>query len=192
MRVFFIYPSTDSQLGFNYGVAHMAAILKRAGHEVAFWQLCEEIEPLPSEEQFVARLAAQRPDVLAFSVVTNQWPYTLRLARWARGRLAAPFVLGGVHALANAGQILETGLFDYVFRGECEGAFLQFVDRLAQGRSVEDVPNLAYVRDGRIQINPVGPLPELTQLPPKDYESMDFQRLIDAKNGWVGLMASRG
>jgi len=32
----------------------------------------------------------------------------------------------------------------------------------------------------------------LTKLPLKDYESMDFQRLIDAKNGWVGLMASRG
>jgi radical SAM superfamily enzyme YgiQ (UPF0313 family) len=43
-----------------------------------------------------------------------------------------------------------------------------------------------------IRVNPLGPLPELTELPLKDYESMDFQRLIDAKNGWVGLMASRG
>ena len=50
MKVLFIYPSAESQLGFNYGVAHMAAILKRAGHAVSFWQLCEEIEPLPTEE----------------------------------------------------------------------------------------------------------------------------------------------
>jgi len=94
--------------------------------------------------------------------------------------------------MANAEEVLKTGLFDYVFRGECDDAFPQFVDALAQGRSVQDVPNLAWVRDGRITVNPVGPLPELTELPLKDYKSMDFQRLIDAKNGWVGLMASRG
>jgi len=192
MKVLFIYPSTDSQAGFNYGVAHMAALLQRAGHEVGFWQLCEEIEPLPDERQFVERIASEKPDILAFSVVTNQWAYTQALARWARPRFPIPFVIGGVHTLSNTEEILKTGLFDYAFRGECEDAFLEFVDTLSRGESVEAVPNLAYVRAGEVKINPVGPLPELTKLPPKDYESMDFQRLIDAKNGWVGLMASRG
>jgi len=192
MKVLFIYPSTDSQVGFNYGVAHMAALLKRSGHAVGFWQLCEEIEPLPGEEQFVQRIAQEKPDVLAFSVVTNQWAYTQSLAQWARPRFPIPFVIGGVHTLANAEEILRTGLFDYVFRGECEDAFVEFVDRLSRGEGVEDVSNLVYLRDGRPQFNPVGPLPELTKLPLKDYESMDFQRLIDAKHGWVGLMASRG
>jgi anaerobic magnesium-protoporphyrin IX monomethyl ester cyclase len=192
MRVFFLYPSTDSQVGFNYGVAHMAALLKQAGHEVGFWQLCDEIEPLPTEAQFVQRLTLEKPDLLAFSVVTNQWSYTQTLARWARSRFRIPFVIGGVHVLANAEAILKTGLFDYAFRGECEKAFLEFVNRLQRRERVETMPNLAYIRDGQVHINPVGPLPELATLPRKDYESMDFQRLIDAKHGWVGLMASRG
>jgi radical SAM superfamily enzyme YgiQ (UPF0313 family) len=207
MKILFVYPSTDSQVGFNYGVAHMAAILKRAGHEVGFWQLCEEIEPLPSEQQFLERIAQEKPDVLAFSVVTNQWVYTQTLVTWARPRFRIPFVIGGVHTLSNAEEILKTGLFDYVFRGECEDAFLEFVNRLSRNETIADVPNLAYkVSNGDeapptsnfkhqtsdLRINPVGPLPELTTLPRKDYESMDFQRLIDAKQGWVGLMASRG
>ena len=104
MRIFFIYPSAESQLGFNYGVAHMAALLKRAGHQVAFWQLCEEVEPLPTERQFVERIAAERPDILAFSVVTNQWPYAQRLASWARSRFAVPFVIGGIHVLMSASR----------------------------------------------------------------------------------------
>ncbi len=54
-------------------------------------------------------------------------------------------MIGGVHTLANTEEILKTGLFDYVFRGECENAFLEFVNRLQRGESVEDVPNLAYV-----------------------------------------------
>ena len=192
MKVFFIYPSADSQLGFNYGVAHMAAILKGAGHEVAFWQLCEDLAPLPTEEQFLERIAREKPDVLAFSVVTNQWVYTQRLAQWARPRFSIPFVIGGIHTLMSVEEVLKTGLFDYAFRGECEHAFLEFIDTLAQGQSVAEVPNLAYAEDGQVRINPVGPLPELAELPPKDYACMDFQRMIDAKHGWVGLMASRG
>lgn len=192
MKVFFIYPSAESQLGFNYGVSHMAAILKEAGHDVGFWQLCEEIEPLPSEEQFINRIGQEQPDILAFSVVTNQWAYTQRLAKWARRKFQVPFVVGGVHTLTSVEEVLKTGLFDYAFRGECENAFLEFVETLARGESVASVPNLAYTQNGGVQINPVGPLPELTKLPLKDYECMDFQRMIDAKNGWVGLMASRG
>jgi len=192
MKIFFVYPSTDSQVGFNYGVSHMAALLKRAGHEVGFWQLCEDLEPLPSEEQFVQRIAAAKPDVLAFSVVTNQWAYAQTLAKWARPKFPIPFVIGGVHTLSNSEEILRTGLFDYVFRGECEDAFIEFADKLSRGESVEDVPNLVCLRNGQVRFNPIGPLPDLTRLPMKDYESMDFQRLIDAKQGWVGLMASRG
>ena len=119
MRVLFLYPSAESQLGFNYGVAHMASILKQAGHHVAFWQLCEDIEPLPTEQQFLDRLAREKPDVLAFSVVTNQWAYAKQLARWARPRFAIPFVIGGVHTLMSVEEVLRTGLFDYAFRGEC-------------------------------------------------------------------------
>jgi len=192
MKILFIYPSADSQLGFNYGVAHMAAILKRAGHEVIFWQLCEDLPPLPTQRAFLDRVATEKPDVLAFSVVTNQWAYTQTLAGWARSKLSIPIVIGGVHTLMTAEEILQTGLFDYVFRGECENAFLEFVETLQKGRSVAKIPNLAYVEDGQVHVNPVGPLPELTTLPLKDYECMDFQRMIDAKNGWVGLMASRG
>jgi anaerobic magnesium-protoporphyrin IX monomethyl ester cyclase len=192
MKIFFIYPSAESQLGFNYGVAHMASVLKQAGHQVGFWQLCEDIEPLPDEEEFIERIVSEKPDILAFSVVTNQWPYTQKLASWARKKLSIPFVIGGIHTLFNTHNILETGLFDYAFRGECEDAFLEFVEKLEQGKSVENVRNLALVHEGKIKINPVRPLPDLTKLPPKDYKSMDFQRMTDAKNGWVGLMASRG
>jgi radical SAM superfamily enzyme YgiQ (UPF0313 family) len=170
----------------------MASILKNAGHHIDFWQPCEDLEPLPTEEQFVARIKEKSPDVLAFSVVTNQWAYTEQLASWARKVFSGPIVIGGIHTLAGAEEILKTGLFDYVFRGECEDTFLEFIQKLQQGEPLDNVANLAYWRNGQIIINPVRSLPDLPMLPPKDYESMDFQRLIDAKNGWVGLMTSRG
>ena len=159
MKIFFIYPNSGSQVGFNYGVSHIAAVLAKAGHKVVFWQLCEDIAPLPSREEFINRIKNESPDLLAFSVVTNQWSYTQKLASWARESLSIPIVCGGVHALVSGQEILETGLFDYIFRGESEDAFLEFIERLSRGESVEDVSNLGFADSGRIKINPVGPLP---------------------------------
>lgn len=192
MKVLFLYPNADSQVGFNYGVSHISAVLRRAGHDVVFWQLCEELGPLPGREEFINRVKSEKPDVLAFSVVTNQWEYAQTLASWVREDLSLTTICGGVHALVAPEQILESGVFDYIMRGECEEAFLEFVERLSQDQSVEDVRNLGYRKNDRIGLNPVRPLPALEPLPLKDYEVMDFQKLIDVKNGWVGLMASRG
>ncbi len=192
MKVLFVYPNAGSQVGFNYGVAHLAGALKASGHSCRLWQLCEEIAPLPTEEEFAARLREEAPDVVGFSVVTNQWTYARRLAEWARRASDAPLVCGGIHATVAAEEVLRSGLFDYVMVGECEDAFLEFVERMERGESVADVRNLGLMEDGGLRINPVRPLPDLSRLPPKDYDIFDFQRLIDAKNGWVGLMASRG
>ena len=63
MKILFIYPNAGSQTGFNYGIAHLSAVLKEAGHDVELWQLCEDIEPLPTREQFIDRVRQQAADI---------------------------------------------------------------------------------------------------------------------------------
>ncbi|MBW2566484.1 MAG: cobalamin-dependent protein [Deltaproteobacteria bacterium] len=84
MKILFVYPNAGSQLGFNYGLAHISAVLKKAGHSVDLWQLCEDLAPLPSKEQFINRLKELAPDVVGFSVVTNNG-HTQR--NWLRGHV---------------------------------------------------------------------------------------------------------
>jgi radical SAM superfamily enzyme YgiQ (UPF0313 family) len=192
MKVLFIYPNAGSQLGFNYGIAHLSAILKQAGHKVALWQLCEDIAPLPTEAQFIQRLQQEAPDIIGFSVVTNQWPLARKLATWARRATTAPLICGGIHTMAAAEEVLQSGGFDYIIRGEAEEALPELIDKINRGADLSNVRNLGFVRNGRVHLNPLRPLPDLDQLPFKDYEIFDFQNIIDAKNGWVGLTASRG
>ena len=54
MKIVFIYPNAGSQLGFNYGISHLSAVLKEAGHQVALLQLCEDISQLPSKEDYIS------------------------------------------------------------------------------------------------------------------------------------------
>jgi radical SAM superfamily enzyme YgiQ (UPF0313 family) len=125
-------------------------------------------------------------------VVTNQWPYAARLAAWARRATRAPLVCGGIHTMAAGEEILQSGVFDYIMRGEAEAALAEFVDKVRRGEDVSDVRNLGFMQGGKVRLNPMRPLPDLQNLPFKDYDIFDFQNIIDAKNGWVGLMASRG
>jgi anaerobic magnesium-protoporphyrin IX monomethyl ester cyclase len=192
MKILFIYPNSGSQLGFNYGIAHLSAVLKQAGHEVALWQLCEEIEPLPSQEEYIHRIEQAGADVIGFSVVTNQWSYTKKLASWTRQATTAPLVCGGIHTMADPQAVLQTGLFDYLIRGEAEDAFLELIDHLDRKQDVSGLRSLGFLHNGEYRLNPLRPLPDLKKLPFKDYDIFDFQKMIDAKNGWVGLMASRG
>jgi anaerobic magnesium-protoporphyrin IX monomethyl ester cyclase len=192
MKILFLYPNAGSQLGFNYGIAHLSAVLKQAGHDVALWQLCDDIEPLPSEEQFIARLRREAADIIGFSVVTNQWPYAKKLAAWARKATKVPLVCGGIHTMAAAEEILQSRVFDFIIRGEAEEAFEEFVDKLSQSQDPREIKNLGFLQNGKLRLNPLRPLPDLKKLPFKDYDIFDFQKIIDAKNGWTGLMASRG
>ncbi len=192
MNILFIFPNANSQLGFHYGISHISAILKHAGHHTELMQLCDEIAPLPTESEFKARLKEISPDVIGFSVVTNQWPYAKKLARWARQVTSAPLICGGIHTLAAGEEILQSGVFDYIIRGEAENSFLEFVECMTKKSDVTQTRGLGWIEGDEIRINPVGPFPELTKLPFKDYDIFDFQKIIDAKNGWVGLMASRG
>ena len=192
MKILFIFPNADSQLGFHYGIAHLSSVLKKAGHQVALWQLCEDIAPLPSRAEFIDRLRLEAPDLIGFSVVTNQWGYTKKLAAWARVAVQAPLICGGIHVMAAPQQVLQSGLFDYLMRGEAEEALLEFVEKCDRHEDVSTVRNLAWVDNGNTHINPVRTLPLLNNLPFKDYGIFDFQKIIDAKDGWVGLMASRG
>ena len=192
MKILFLYPNAGSQLGFNYGIAHLSAVLKQAGHDVALWQLCDDIEPLPSKEQFITRLRQEAVDIIGFSVVTNQWSYAKKLAAWTREATEVPVVCGGIHTMAAAEEILQSRVFDFIIRGEAEEAFEEFVDKLSQNQDSSDVKNLGFLQNGELRLNPLRPLPDLRKLPFKDYDIFDFQKIIDAKNGWTGLMASRG
>ena len=192
MKILFIYPNAGSQLGFNYGIAHLSAVLKQAGHQVALWQLCEDIAPLPSKEEFCTRLKQEAADIIGFSVVTNQWPYAAKLAAWARQGTRAVLVCGGIHTMAAGREILQSGAFDYIIRGEAEDALVEFVEKIQRDQDVSQVKNLGFRQGSAVRLNPLRALPDVQRLPFKDYEIFEFQNIIDAKNGWVGLMASRG
>ncbi len=192
MKVLFIYPNLFAQIGFNYGIAFLSALLKQDGHETALLNINEKLGYPLDMARILHDVRAFNPRLIAFSAVTNQFQHVLTIAAELKKHVSVPLVCGGIHVTMVPEEVIGTGLFDSIFIGESEYAFRDYVQALENGGDVRHIPNCWHYHDGTVLKNPVGAFPDLQTIPMKDYELFDFQNMIDAKHGWVGLMASRG
>lgn len=188
MKVLFIYPNINTQIGFNYGISYISGFLKKHGIETHLLNVNEKLGYPFDLERMKKDILAINPDMIGFSVLTNQYKYALDIARSIKGYLNVPVIFGGIHPTMDPAGTLSERCVDYICVGEGEEAFLELL-RKGDPRGVR---NIGYKEQGRSVIEPLRPYTDITRLPFKDYEIFDFQRMIDAKDGWVGLTASRG
>ncbi len=192
MKVLFIYPNLYAQIGFNYGLAYISATLKAEGHDVRLLNINEKLD-FPLDHDLIRKHVEEyKPDLIGFSVVSNQYQFAKEIAETIRTYYSAPMLCGGIHATMDPQGVLDSGLFDYVCVGEGEEAVAELADCLEQGTDSTGIENIWTRKNGDIIKNPVRPLKDVKELPPKDYEIFDMQQMIDAKHGWVGLLTSRG
>ena len=139
-----------------------------------------------------AELADIEPDVVGISsLFTPYYREALEVAARAKKRLAAPVVMGGSHASAAPESLLSSPHVDYVIRGEGEKAFVEFLLYLQGQKKVEEVPNLAYKREGRFFFNSIGNNFDIDQLPFPDLSDFSSSSYDLAKKPLTFMITSR-
>lgn len=195
MRVLFVYPNLNAEEGFNHGVAALSGTLKACGHTTGLLNINEALYTVPDDDRIVSLVRAWKPDFIAFSVMTQQYRFALRLARAIKHALPQlPIGIGGVHTIMCTEQVKNDRFWDYIGIGECDEAFSQLIDKLEAGDSTcQDMPNFCIrLEDGSYKQNLLGPYPDLNALPAKDYEIFDLPHMLRRKNGWQSILSSRG
>jgi len=123
----------------------------------------------PKHEVYVADLVLKRkdvrggvdeaitetnPEVIGLSAMTFQFPTAVRIARYLKTKYPEiPIVLGGYHATALREEIAaseEGQAFDYIFAGETEHTFNQFLS----GEPKKNISGLSYKKNGLWTHNP--------------------------------------
>ncbi len=187
MKVLFVYGGYE-----NLGIQMLSAVLKEAGHETALVfdprLFADHYTSVPAlarrfdrKAALLEQAVAHQPDLVAFSVVTEEYAWACELARELKARLEAPIVFGGIHPSSVPGRVIAKDFVDYVIVGEGEGALLELAEALERGERPTDIANL-WVRAGdTVHRNPPRPLiPDLDALPFPDkalfYEALPFLR----------------
>ncbi|MCR4315800.1 MAG: B12-binding domain-containing radical SAM protein [Planctomycetes bacterium] len=196
MRVLFVYPSIDCPPGINHGLAAMSGVLKSEGHETRLVHVCDELWQIPSYDDILARIEEYNPQVIGYSVMSQQYSWAKKLAEYVKiKRPDIVNVVGGVHVTMVPDEVMkDNAAWDVVMPGEADFTFLELVNRIERGKSYHDAPACRIpAKDGREAIvNPVSAYPDLSTLPPKDYELFDLDHIIRTKKGWFSIITSRG
>jgi len=118
------------------------------------------------------------PDLVGLSAMTPEEPDLKHFSRLFRQRFPrALIVAGGPHANAAPEHVLEHGGVDLVVLGEGERTILSLVQGLAEGKSPEDLPGLAFRRDGgTVKNRPVDVIHNVDTIP---YPAWDLVPLLD-------------
>jgi radical SAM superfamily enzyme YgiQ (UPF0313 family) len=129
---------------------------------------------------------AQLEDALCLGVtVLTGAPISdaLRISRAAkRARPQLPVVWGGWHPSMFSRECLLEPAVDVTVRGQGELTFLEIVQRLAAGRSLEGCAGCTVrLADGTILENPPRPLAPLDQFRAHDYRLIDVERYFALK-----------
>ena len=197
MKVLFVYSGYE-----NLGVEMLSAVLRRAGHQTAlafdprlfddhYTRIPALARHLDGRPAVLRRARQEAPDLLAFSVVTEDYVWACQVARQLKRQLGLPVVFGGVHVTSVPAVVMENPFVDYAIVGEGEQALLELVRCLEQGVAPDRVPNLWYRRGARVQHNPVAPLIEdLDSLPLPD-KQLFYEQLPYLRSDYL-TMTSRG
>lgn len=147
------------------GPMYLSAALKSNGHEC-------RILVGGSFSDLETEVAAYRPDLVAFSVMTGTQGWALDTGRAVKRLLpGCKVVFGGPHPTFFP-EVIEAEGVDIVCRGEGEGALVDLAFAADSGEDVASIANLWFkLPDGSVVKNEVRPLRgDLDTLPDPDRE----------------------
>jgi len=145
--------STDDDL-WAFGVRLISSVLKRAGHSTRLILLPSQSAEYSAEVLDGARQLARASDLIGIGCCYRGSRRARQVAAAMRA-LGKPIVWGGLHASLNPAECAEAA--DIVCRGEGEETILELLESLEDGRSWEQIRNLAYRKGEELVLNPLRP-----------------------------------
>lgn len=194
MKVLFIYPNLGWDISPCIGIATLSAVLKNRSHDVKLIYINKELG-IPMDFLKIKKIVEDYcPDIIGFSTTTNQFSISIEIAQFIKQEVnkEIPLLFGGIHATMNPIETLRHGCVDMIILGEGEEAILELIEKMDKYQDISDVKNLWLKRGNQIIKNALRPYVSLKKLPFMDVGVMDYQKIINHRNGWVDIMLTRG
>ncbi len=175
----------------SWALMSLGAVLRRENIEVEVLDLLSTRYSLAKIEE---RLARFQPDIIGTTCVTLNFPVavqTLQICK--RLHPEARMVMGGPHVTFTAEETLRRfPEVEVIVKGEGEETLRELVSAFEQGRSLEEVPGLAFRQNGRMIHTKARPfIRDLETLPLPDRTLFPLSRYL-AMRVPASILSSRG
>lgn len=159
MNIALLYPRWTSEYGIFGSFAkaasiwpplilsYLAAIAEKEGHNVIIIDAEAENLSIPNA---VARIKHFNADLIGITATTPFFHTAQKTAEAIKAELPnLPIVIGG-HHVTNVKEEAFYPCFDYVFIGEAELSWVDFLRKMSKGESVTSVKGILYRQNGEI------------------------------------------
>lgn len=184
------------------GIEYLSAVLKKNGYRTdlvfdpqffndSFMYNNTLKKIFDRTSNVVEKIVRLKPDVVAFSVVTDYYPWVFNLIKLIKARIDTTIVLGGIYPTSFPRLMLTEDSVDYIVVGEGENAFLNLVKYLDGERiKLEEIKGLGYRDNGNFKLNPVHELVENIDIFPFPDKELYYRHLPYFKDEYFTI-ASR-
>ena len=198
--LFVVYDNGSYDHVFPMGVGALSAVVKRDGHDFEIWN--QDMHHWP-DDHLRTYLDENKFDVIIFSLIAGYYQYQKMksLAKAINNSKNRPFFLmGGYGPTPEPEFFIKKSGCDAIGMGEGEVTIPKLLEALEYNKSLETVPGLAWMENGKLKKTPRAPLiHDLDSLPMIPYEKfpMNYYRMlrmpkVDATDFCFPLMSARG
>lgn len=192
VRVMLINPNTKfnaRSVSIPLGLISIATYLKTLGHDIILLdRSVKKIDISKEVDNF-------KPDVAGVSVIGHKsLPDSVYVSEILRNK-GVTVAWGGPLASCIAEFVLDKGYAEYVFTGEGEIAWEDFLNAIMNKTSISSVDGVMYLENGSYHFNKQHALADLSLLPEMDFSFVNpsdyFQKTFGC-NKMLHICASKG
>ena len=149
MRVLLIAYDHDAYTTwFPHGLAYIAAVLRKAGHEVSVYSQDQYHWPESHLKKF---LIEKEPELVAISLIAGYYQYRklLKISEVINSVPNRPiYILGGHGPSPEPEYFLKKSGADYIVHGEGEITVVELLDALEEEKDTSRINGISYLKDG--------------------------------------------
>ena len=133
---------------FPHGLAYIAAVLRKAGHEVSVYSQDQYHWPESHLKKF---LIEKEPELVAISLIAGYYQYRklLKISEVINSVPNRPiYILGGHGPSPEPEYFLKKSGADYIVHGEGEITVVELLDALEEEKDTSRINGISYLKDG--------------------------------------------
>lgn len=193
LKILFIYTDVSTAIGYTAGIGSLSAFLKREGYEVKLIHVSDELDYPLDLKQINKDIGNYKPDLICFSITTNQWYYSRSIGKSIKKEFSIPIIVGGHHPTSDADKVIAEPWVDMLCQGEGEHTLLEVVRRIESRKKVNGVPNLLHKKNGKVIKELMKAWEhDIDSLPFDDRDIFDYKKIVETRGGWAEVIVTRG